>query len=946
MNIITNNPYRILGVYSNAPTQSIVANIHKAKAYLKVGKEIEFNSDLNAIFPKISRTIETIDAAYSDINQPTNKIEAALFWFANNSPLDEIALGHLIVGNIDKATEILVKKESYSSLINLGLIYLLTNKIPEAVKVYTKILHDNKLRTEFISNSVTDKFKIEENKLTSVFYSNIIELLSIKSVLKAVKIAYPDDYEIVKEIAIAEYKNKINFEIRNACEAGKSSLEQLDAGQLLIKNTKTEIKVLQDTIGESDEYQIIADNLAKQILQCGINYYNSANNVQCAPKAMELQSYALTIAVGKITRERCQDNVNILKSIIESLPPQDLYLEFNYIEQQIKTFLSNATISKGIELLFNCAPYLAAIKELRQNHEKFYLNISTKIVTVVLNATIKEVNMELELLDTANTSPIKSAIIQGVKNTIEEAWRVTSYMSVLEIDQDAKIRFNKQKESLERLCDQAGIYTFLISTRDFKIETETEIFNNCNSRYDYQSYIQKFPSGKYIELAKRKLIEIKQREEQEKSLLTKKIAGSNSLVELESLKPSCYKMGLSKDLDDKYFSLCRTKSDYRKYLTLFSNNARHKIDAEEHLKFDVMLKNIGTHIKDNKGKYILASILLIVGVSVGLIWGLSGYSSLLMGVGVISGLFAFGAIQSREGSGCLMFIICGIIAVVSIVSSNAIDEYISDQEEKQKEEQLYSKLLSEPTLSKSKDFLEEYPYSIRRDDALKIYFNKAQYSTINDLEYIIKEFSTTQYAELATKRIEFLCDSLYKEAEQENTIEGWRKYQSFVGKKHYADSEERIEEIENIAWNTDSKAWKQATSLNTVYGYQKYLDLYPNGRYKSSANKKIIDIQVANVYAGEHGELPSMDKVGYSYGTKSIINIENSTSYTLTLLYSGPDSKRVVIAPNRTQSVSLKNGTYRIAASVSASNVRNFAGTEQLTGGSYSVEYYIVTTRY
>ena len=146
MNIITNNPYRILGVYSNAPTQSIVANIHKAKAYLKVGKDIEFHSDLNAIFPKISRTIEMIDAAYSDINQPINRIEAALFWFANNSPLDEIALSHLVVGNVDKSIEILAKRESYSSLINLGVLYLLTNKLSEAIKVYSKILHDYRFR--------------------------------------------------------------------------------------------------------------------------------------------------------------------------------------------------------------------------------------------------------------------------------------------------------------------------------------------------------------------------------------------------------------------------------------------------------------------------------------------------------------------------------------------------------------------------------------------------------------------------------------------------------------------------------------------------------------------------------------------------------------------------------------------------------------------------------
>lgn len=38
------------------------------------------------------------------------------------------------------------------------------------------------------------------------------------------------------------------------------------------------------------------------------------------------------------------------------------------------------------------------------------------------------------------------------------------------------------------------------------------------------------------------------------------------------------------------------------------------------------------------------------------------------------------------------------------------------------------------------------------------------------------------------------------------------------------------------------------------------------------------------------------------------------------------------------------NGSYRIAASVSASNVSRYAGTESLNGGSYEVEYYISTT--
>ena len=76
------------------------------------------------------------------------------------------------------------------------------------------------------------------------------------------------------------------------------------------------------------------------------------------------------------------------------------------------------------------------------------------------------------------------------------------------------------------------------------------------------------------------------------------------------------------------------------------------------------------------------------------------------------------------------------------------------------------------------------------------------------------------------------------------------------------------------------------------------------------------------------------------------MSVINSTSYTLTILYSGPDSKRLVITAGGSSSIHLKNGEYRIAASVSASNVSHYAGDEQLQGGNYSVEYYIRTYRY
>jgi hypothetical protein len=67
--------------------------------------------------------------------------------------------------------------------------------------------------------------------------------------------------------------------------------------------------------------------------------------------------------------------------------------------------------------------------------------------------------------------------------------------------------------------------------------------------------------------------------------------------------------------------------------------------------------------------------------------------------------------------------------------------------------------------------------------------------------------------------------------------------------------------------------------------------------------------------------------------------------YNLTLLYSGSDSRRITIPPKGKRTISLKNGAYRCVASVDASGIGNYAGNEDLDGGSYEVEYYIVTSR-
>lgn len=118
MNILQNNPYRILGVYSNSPTKERLANHNRMKAFLKVGKSVFFPLDLPQYLSAINRTEASVADAESKLTLPKDQILYAQFWFIKTTPLDEVAFNHLLAGEIDKAEEIWQKRECASALQN------------------------------------------------------------------------------------------------------------------------------------------------------------------------------------------------------------------------------------------------------------------------------------------------------------------------------------------------------------------------------------------------------------------------------------------------------------------------------------------------------------------------------------------------------------------------------------------------------------------------------------------------------------------------------------------------------------------------------------------------------------------------------------------------------------------------------------------------------------
>ena len=304
MEIIFNNPYRILGVYSTSPQKDIVANQGKMKAFLKVGKDVSFQLDLTHYLPTICRNSEVVAKAVADLALANEQVKYAQFWFANKTQFDEIAIGKLMGGDIDSAIDVLMKKENPSSLQNLIVCSLIQNNLGKALgyaeKLYVSYPDD------FLHMVLGNDATVSSDQLAKNFLDVICENYKLEEIIGFLTMS--DWQAYVKNIMITPTINNISSAIeRSKSTKGQAPEERYAAGEKLMNETKSSVAKIQQLAAANDvRCQMLLDKLGTEILQCGIDYYNGSDAPFAAKKAMVLQGYALSIVVGKMAKDRCK----------------------------------------------------------------------------------------------------------------------------------------------------------------------------------------------------------------------------------------------------------------------------------------------------------------------------------------------------------------------------------------------------------------------------------------------------------------------------------------------------------------------------------------------------------------------------------------------------------------------------------------------------------------
>ena len=271
INAITNNPYRILGVYSNSPKKEQIANQAKIKAFLRVNKNVSFLLDLTDILPPVERNQDAIDHVESELSLLSGKIRNAQFWFINNDPIDTIVMNRLFSGNIEYAMKLLQNKwkGTMSFLQNLFVCYLIKGDYESAIincaiplyekysDIYIKLIDENAnvQKEELIHNIIQTLFK-EGIDLLPIIEKSTNELW----------------IELALDTIVGPLITKINASIeKSKSTKGTNGKVRLNAGNELMSSSSNNLKELRHILGyESTRYKLIADKIAQVLIKRGL----------------------------------------------------------------------------------------------------------------------------------------------------------------------------------------------------------------------------------------------------------------------------------------------------------------------------------------------------------------------------------------------------------------------------------------------------------------------------------------------------------------------------------------------------------------------------------------------------------------------------------------------------------------------------------------------------
>ena len=342
---IQNNPFRVMGVFTNDSSDIISTNNSRMKAFAVIGKVVSFWQDMISVFgTEPNRQVETLASGVAALSSSEGRLRSGLFWFMNLNATDARALAALARGgDLLEARKIWEDGEqNMSSLQNQLMCCLLkdprsySKALQLASTLYRKYGHD------FVVTVCYGFEVVSPDQLMSMFLTEIVKASDGDCWWwdKAVK----RQGSKAIDLQWTEAKAMLHLsKLQDALNVAKtteihSTQDNYDIAVALMKQAEPHLKALK-ALNDGhpallSRYATIADAVCEEILNREIEYYNHIGWFSGkADRVLVLKRFCYRYAATVRFKDRCRLNINIVMGRSSNAPvfpngmPDKLFFE-------------------------------------------------------------------------------------------------------------------------------------------------------------------------------------------------------------------------------------------------------------------------------------------------------------------------------------------------------------------------------------------------------------------------------------------------------------------------------------------------------------------------------------------------------------------------------------------------------------------------------------------
>lgn len=481
MELVLNNPFRVLGLPATASTRDITKRISDLETFAELGKAKTYPHDFPGL-GALDRSLEAIKDAARKIEQAEGRLFHSFFWFRAGDSVDELALDSLAAGNVDEAVELWDKQlgkkgtKKYTWRLNRGVLRLVRanggkldkDEMDEALEDLGFVIDDD------LDDSIQDVLSGNESGLDreSLWRRVVDEVVGLvqsaagtpygKNALKIVESFWSFPAE-ARDYASSKIVNPLIEEVKDAIKVSEGlradeDLESLKAKNQLDKVEKI-IKDLEEVLGEEDiRFQTIANAYADEVCDCAVKALNKFKD----PKlAMSLIQWADSLPSFSRVKSRIEENLEIIQGWVEEDEEDELFGE---LVRKLKVDVY--TLTQASNMLEDMKRELAKIKAKVGSTDKRYITISSACAHRILGFLIDTVN-------DAQDSFSSRKNLTDLQSTIGQATGLTRKLLLLDLDGETRVRVNKNLETIEGINTNV---TAAVTVRANRASSSSNIF--------------------------------------------------------------------------------------------------------------------------------------------------------------------------------------------------------------------------------------------------------------------------------------------------------------------------------------------------------------------------------------------------------------------------------------------------------------------------------------